>query len=84
MAEQRREGGGGGERTLFPAKAMTMLGLACRWSSFTQALALSSEAWKRKERIGRGQILVFECAHPSLPLPTRGTKRRRLTALVTS
>lgn len=30
---------------LFPARAITMLGLACLCSSFTQALALSNVSW---------------------------------------
>ena len=34
--------------SLLPARAMMMFSLAWRWSSFTQAFALSREAWKSR------------------------------------
>jgi hypothetical protein len=37
-------GAGWTRSRLFPASAMTMFGFACRWSSFTQLFAFSSDA----------------------------------------
>lgn len=38
---------------LFPARAITIFGLACLWSSFTQFFARTNDSWQTKQG-GRG------------------------------
>ena len=46
---------------LFPESAMTILGLACRWSSFTHDLALTNDSCGIEEEEEREGMLDKNC-----------------------
>lgn len=54
---------------LFPAKAMTMLGLACRWSSFTHVFARANVSCG-EEKLGGQRFHFFNKTDASYLLPT--------------
>jgi hypothetical protein len=47
--------------SLFPASAMMMFSLACRWSSLTHDLALSSDVCARLAEAYRGEARRTAC-----------------------
>jgi hypothetical protein len=50
---------------LFPARAMTMFSLAWRWSSFTHALALSSDAYRIMSADGSPRLVNSYLLQPA-------------------
>lgn len=50
---------------LFPAKAITIFGLACLWSSFTQFFARANDSWKERKKtcISINYFLDSELTH---------------------